>query len=228
MDSFFSIERFFDNIPMILRSISVTFKIVLVATLFGVVLGLLIAIIRIKRIIILNILSKIYVSFMRGTPMLAQMLLVFYGLPIIVQGVFGINMNRIDKIYFVYIAYSLNQGAFLSEIFKSSILAIPKGQWEAGHSVGFTSGQTFKRIILPQAVRIAIPSFGSDLISLFQSTSLAFLIGVIDVMGRAKAIGSATKHAIEAYIFVALLFVFISLILKGIFGNIEEKLNLNR
>jgi L-cystine transport system permease protein len=225
MEDFFSLERFFDNIPKILPYLLVTFKIVLYATLFGTLLGLVVALIRINRIPILNQLTGIYVSFMRGTPMLVQMLVIFYGLPILIENLLGVDINRWDKIIFVYITYALNQGAFLSEIFRSSILSIPVGQSEAGYSVGLTRLQTFRRIVLPQAARVAVPSFGADLIGLFHGTSLAFLIGVVDVMGRAKTIGNATKHVLEAYTIIVIIFITISLILKGLFFLLDRRLS---
>jgi L-cystine transport system permease protein len=228
MVDFFNWERFFTNIPQILPYLSVTFKIVFYATVFGVLLGIVVAVIRIKKIPVLHQLTGIYVSFMRGTPMLVQLLVIFYGLPIFMQQMFNINVNRWDKIIFVYITYMLNQGAFLSEIFRCSILAIPKGQMEAAYSVGLTQFQAFRRIILPQAARVAVPSFGSDFIGLFQNTSLAFLIGVVDIMGRAKTIGTATKHVLEAYIFIAILFIIISLLVKGFFYLLDKKLAYGR
>jgi L-cystine transport system permease protein len=165
---------------------------------------------------------------MRGTPMLVQMLVIYYGLPIIMQNIFQVNINRWDKIIFVYITFALNQAAFLSEIFRGSILSISVGQSEAAYSVGLTRLQTFIRIVLPQAARIAIPSFGSDFVGLFQGTSLAFLIGVVDIMGRAKTIGNATKHVLEAYVFIAIIYIVISLITKYFFYRFDKKLACGR
>lgn len=224
MVDLYSWDRFFENIPKIIPYLSVTFQIVLYATVFGILLGIIIAVLRINKVPLLNSLLGVYVSFMRGTPMLVQMLVVYYGLPIILQNLLGVNINRWDKIIFVFITFALNQGAFLTEIFRSSILSISVGQSEAGYAVGLTRLQTFLRIVLPQAARIAIPSFGSDLVGLFHNTSLAFLIGVVDVMGRAKTIGTATKHVIEAYVFIALLYISISLVIKFAFYKLDKKL----
>jgi L-cystine transport system permease protein len=222
MGEFFSWDRFFLDIPKLLPYLPVTLKIVLYATLAGSCLGLLIALLRIWRVRKVQFLLRVYISFMRGTPILVQMLVVFYGLPLLLQQ-FGIQASRWDKIFFVYIAYALNEGAFLSEIFRSSILAIPYGQVEAGLAVGMTRWQTFRQIILPQASRVALPSFGANLIGLFQNTSLAFLIGVVDIMGRAKTIGVSSKHAIEAYLFIGLLFIVISVLLKGSFYLLDKR-----
>lgn len=228
MTNLFTWNRFFENIPKIVPYLSVTFQIVFYATIFGVLLGIIIAVLRINEVPVINQLIGIYVSFMRGTPMLVQMLVIYYGLPIIMQNLLNVNINRWDKIIFVFITFALNQGAFLSEIFRGSILSVSVGQSEAAYSVGLTRLQTFRRIVLPQAARIAIPSFGSDFVGLFQGTSLAFLIGVIDIMGRAKTIGNATKHVVEAYVFIALLYIVISLITKYLFHIVDKKLTYGR
>ena len=109
-------------------------------------------------------------------------------------------------ITFVFIAYSANVAAFLSEVFRSSILSIPKGQTEAAYSCGMTAGKTFAKIVLPQAFRIALPNMWTFMISLLKSTSLVYMIGVVDIIGRAQAIGSATSHSLESYIIIALVF----------------------
>lgn len=228
MADFFSWKRFIENIPKILPYLPVTFQIVFYATIAGTLLGIGIALIRINKVWFLSQMAGVYVSFMRGTPMLVQILVVFYGMPVIVLALTGMDINRWDKIIFVYIAYALNQGAFLSEIFRSSILSIPQGQSEAGYSVGLTRFQTFTRIILPQAARIAVPGFSFDFVALFQGTSIAFLVGVVDVMGRAKTIGTATKHVLEAYIFIAILFIAISLLVKAFFARLDKKLAYGR
>lgn len=225
MGELFKWVRFFDNIPKIVPYLSVTFAIVIIATGFGVLLGIIIAIINMKKIPVLHQFFKLYVSFMRGTPMLVQLMLVYYGLPAWIDSAFGTNINREwGAITFAYITFILNQGAFLSAIFYSAITSIPYGQTEAGLSVGLTGIQTFRRIILPQMVRVALPPFGSDLVGLFQNSSLVFLIGVTDIMGRAKTIGSATKHVLEAYVCITIIYIVISLIIRGVFRYLNDKI----
>ncbi|OPX43069.1 putative amino-acid permease protein YxeN [Ruminiclostridium hungatei] len=224
MGELFKWDRFFENIPKIVPYLSVTFAIVIFATVLGVLLGIVIAFVNMKKIPVLHQFFKVYVSFMRGTPMLVQLMLVYYGLPVLIDSAFGTNINREwSAITFAYITFILNQGAFLSAIFYSAITSIPYGQTEAGLSVGLTEIQTFKRIILPQMVRVALPPFGSDLVGLFQNSSLVFLIGVTDIMGRAKTIGTATKHVLEAYVFVAIVYIIISLIVRGLFKYLNDK-----
>jgi L-cystine transport system permease protein len=229
MDKLFEWERFFDNIPKMVPYLSVTFSIAIYASIVGVILGILIAVIRMKKIPVLHQFFQVYVSFMRGTPMLVQLMLIYYGLPVFIDHAFGTNINREwSTVIFAYITFVLNQGAFLSAIFYSAITSIPYGQTEAGLSVGLTEFQTFRRIILPQMVRVALPPFGSDLVGLFQNSSLVFLIGVTDIMGRAKTIGTVTKHVIEAYVFVAIIFVIISLMIRLLFYYLNKKLDYGR
>jgi L-cystine transport system permease protein len=126
-------------------------------------------------------------------------------------------------LFFVIAAYSLNEAAFLGEIIRGSILAVPKLQTEAGYSTGMNYAQTFLHIIFPQAIRVAIPSFGVDLVGLFQSTSLAFLLGAVDVIGRARIIGSNTGHSLDVYVDAAIIFIVISVLMELIFHLIQKK-----
>lgn len=225
MDSLFVWERFFENIPKILPYLSVTFSIVFYATFFGVLLAFVIVLVQMKKVPILHSFFKIYVSFMRGTPMLVQLMIIYYGIPSLIDPVLGTNINREwSAVFFAYVTFILNQGAFLSAIFYSAVTAVPYGQTEAALSVGLTEFQTFKRIILPQMVRVALPPFGHDLVGLFQNSSLVFLIGVTDIMGRAKSIGAATKHVLEAYVFVVIIYIFISLTVRLLFYYLNKKL----
>lgn len=225
MGKLFAWDRFYENIPKILPYLSVTFSIVVYATVFGVLLGMVIVLVQIKKIPGLSQLVKVYVSFMRGTPMLVQLMLVYYGIPALLDPVLGTRINREwGAVNFAYVTFILNQGAFLSAIFYSAITSIPYGQTEAGLSAGLTEFQTFYRIVLPQMVKTALPPFGSDLVGLFQNSSLVFLIGVTDIMGRAKTIGTATKHVLEAYVFVVIIYIVISLSVRLLFFRLNNKM----
>lgn len=229
MNKLFQWERFFENIPKIVPYLSVTFEIVFFATVFGVMLGIIIAMIHMKKVPVLYPIAKIYVSFMRGTPMLVQLMIIYYGIPVWLDPLFGTNINREwNGVIFAYITFILNQGAFLSAIFYGAITAVPYGQTEAGLSIGLTECQNFRRIIFPQMIRSALPPFGSDLVGLFQNSSLVFLIGVTDIMGRAKTIGSATKHVLEAYLFVVMIYITISLLIRFLFHRVNQMLSYGR
>lgn len=224
MSALFSWERFASAFPKVMQNFPVTIEMIVIAESLGIVLGGMIAIIRIYKIPVLNQFYSIYISFMRGTPIMVQLLVVFYALPQFVQGVFGIDINNWQKLIFASITLALNESAMLAEIFRSAIVSIPSLQYEAGYSVGMTWWQTFRRIILVQAIRIALPSYGSNLVTLIQSTSLAYMIGVIDLMGRADAIGTSTRHSFEPYVCVTIIYVIFSLAVRGIFRILSGRL----
>lgn len=224
MADLFSWQRLIQNFPILIVKLPITFEIVAVAFSLGFLLALLIATARIKKIPVLNQILTVFISFERGTPLLVQMLVVYYALPIVLKSFFGIDSRRWEKIIFVDLALILNQGVFLGEIFRGAILSIPKGQREAAIACGFSEFNAFVRIVLPQAVRVALPSTGLTLIGLFQETSLVFMIGVIDIIGRASALGATTGHSLESYVIIAVIFVLINFALTAITTKIDKKL----
>lgn len=224
MADLFSWQRLIQNLPILIVKLPITFEIVAVAFTLGFLLALLIATARIKKIPVLNQILTVFISFERGTPLLVQMLVVYYALPIVLKAFFGIDSRRWEKIIFVDLALILNQGVFLGEIFRGAILSIPKGQREAAIACGFSEFKAFVKIVLPQAVRVALPSTGLTLIGLFQETSLVFMIGVIDIIGRASALGATTGHSLESYVIIAVIFVLINFALTAITTKIDKKL----
>ena len=133
MTNIFSWERFWNIIPKLTPYLLITFQIVLVGLLFGTLLGIIVAILRLKKIPVIHQILSVYISFMRGTSMLLQMMVIYYGLPSLFEQI-GININDLDKLIFVYLTFVLNLGAFLGEEFRAAILAVPKEQTEAGYS----------------------------------------------------------------------------------------------
>ncbi|MCB2294811.1 amino acid ABC transporter permease [Clostridium algoriphilum] len=216
------LKLIFVDLPLLLSCLHITLVIVVFATIIGLFLGIALALFRIYKIPVFNQLATIYISFNRGTPMIVQLFIVYFGLPSVLLGI-GININRWDKLYFVIITYGLNAAAFMSEIIRASITSVDIGQMEASYSVGMTRLQTFSRIVAPQALLIALPNLGTSFLGLLQDTSLAFTIGIIDVMGKAQAIGATTYHSIEAYIGAAIIFLILGTLLEKVFTIIEKK-----
>lgn len=219
----FEWERFKSAFPKILQNLDVTLKMIVLAEIIGIIFGILIAVIRLHKMPVLNQIFSVYISFMRGTPIMVQLLIVFYGLPAVTNRLFGIDINNWEKFIFAAITLALNESGLLAEIFRSSISSIPSSQYEAGYSVGLTWWQTFRRVILPQAIRVAVPSYGVNLVQLIQSTSLAYYIGVMDIMGRAKAIGTVTRHNLEPYLVCTVIYVVFSLFVKLIFQYLSKR-----
>ncbi|MCM3772224.1 amino acid ABC transporter permease [Priestia aryabhattai] len=155
--------------------------------LFSLLLGFVIALIRIQKKPVLSKMATIYLSFMRCTPLLVQLFLVYFGLPQLLLLV-HIDINSWSRITFLVIAFSLHTAAPLSEVIRSAYFSIDKGQFEAAYSIGMNYFQTLRRIILPQAFVAALPNLGNATISLLKDTALAFTIGIIDIMGQVRLI----------------------------------------
>ena len=191
----FDIGFMISTVPEIIRRLPLTLLMAFVSCLLGLLLGLLLALARFFKVRFINELVKVYVSFIRGTPMLVQLYLVYYGIPLIVRNIVDavgsdFDINSIPAIVFAFIAFSLNSAAYMSETIRSSIEAVDKGQMEACYSIHLTTAQALRRVILPQAFIIALPPLGNSLLSLVKDTSLAFSISVVDVMAGAKIVGS--------------------------------------
>ena len=223
MVDYFSWQRMGSALIQILPCLWVTVKVVFISDFAGIILGLLISEVRMKKTPLLYQLITVFISFMRGTPLIVQLMLSYYFIPRLL-GMFGINAVRWPKLVFAYIAYGLNQAAFVGEMFRSSIEAIPPGQIEAARSLGFRQLQTYTHVIIPQMVRIVLPAFGNDFVGLFQGTSLVYLLGIMDVLGRAKAVGTFSGHYIEPYLIALVIYVIISLLLNFLFSKVEKSL----
>lgn len=227
MENYFNINLIIQYLPQLLSRLHITLLIVLSATVIGLFFGIILALFRVYKVPFLNQISIVYISFMRGTPILVQMFIVFYGLPILLMKI-GININRWDKLYFVIITYGLNAAAFKAEMIRAAIANIPAGQVEAAYSVGMTKLQAFSRIIAPQSVIIILPTLGITLVALLQDTSLAFTLGIIDVMGKVNAIAANTYRSIEGYVSAAIIFFVLSILLEQLFSRIEKKLHIQK
>lgn len=215
----------------ILSSLPVTLNIAIVTMVFSLILSFFIAMVRIYKVKIVSKLAIIYVSFIRGTPLLVQIYLSYYGIPKFLNHMnekFGwtLNVNNVPVIVFVYVAFTLNMSAYMSETFRAAILSVDKGQMEAAISIGMNKWQAMKRIILPQAFIIALPNFGNSFISLLKDTSLAFVVSVVELMGKAKIIGASGLNFFEVYIVVALIYWGICIIVEKILINLEKKIRL--
>ncbi len=217
-------ERFIEYFPKILAKFPVTLGIVLVAFSTGILLGSAFAIIRLKKVKILSQLVTILVSYIRCTPVITQMFVIYFGFPMFLR-LLGIDTSGIDSIVYVFVAYGLNQGGFLSEVIRSSLLAVPAEQTEACRSVGLTESQTFLHIVAPQALRVAMPMLGTSFVYLFQATALAYMVGVMDMIGKARSLGSLYGHTLEGYLCAAVIFTVISLTLEQVFKRINRYLD---
>lgn len=221
MAQYFDGKLVFEYLPELLSRIHITLLLVFTATVFGMIFGSVLALIRIHKILILNQLVAIYISFVRGTPIIVQMFIVYYGFPAILMNL-GIDINRWDKLIFVIITYGLNTSAFMSEIIRSAITSVSIGQSEASYSVGLTKIQTFYRIIGPQALKTALPSISTTIVGLLQDSAIAFSLGIVDVMGEVQVLGARTYHTIEGYVAAGIIFFVLGAIVEKVSGCIEK------
>lgn len=214
-----------------LRFLPVTIKLSLEAAVLGLVLGLLIAVIQMKKIKVLNQICVVYNSFMRGTPILIQLYVTYFGIPIALQYInyyYGTNYNidGMNKLFFAILALGMNTASFNSITIRASLESVDKGQIEAAHSVGLTPIQTLFRIIIPEALEVAIPSLGNSLIGLIKGTSLAFTCAVVEITAQAKIVAGRDYRYFEAYAAIAVIYWSTTLVLELILYLIEKKIHI--
>ncbi|GGA23029.1 amino acid ABC transporter permease [Psychrobacillus lasiicapitis] len=224
MGKVFDPSLILEFIPTLVKYLGVTLEILVASIFLGTIIGIAAAIPKLFHIPIVKQLVTIYISFIRGTPIIIQLFLVFYGLPAVLS-IINIDISRMDALYFVVITYSLSNGAIFAEIFRGAISAVEFGQTEAAYSIGMTPFQNFTRIVFPQAIRVAFPNIANTVIGSLKDTSLAFTIGVMDMMGRGETIIAATAHALEVYIALSVVYYGVVLILEKGFKVFEKYAN---
>lgn len=207
-------------LPMVKGGLFYSIPLAIISFVCGLLLALFVAMVRItpRHAIwhkVLYHLARVYVSAIRGTPMLVQLFIIFYGLP-----AFGVTLDPFPT---AIIAFSLNVGAYASETVRAAILSIPKGQWEAGSSVGLSYMQTFYHVILPQAVKVAVPPLSNTFIGLVKETSLASLVLVTELFKEAQIVASRTYEFMLVYIEAALIYWVICFMLTLIQGRLEAR-----
>ena len=193
-----------------------TLKVSLIAWLIGLLLGIVICLAKISTIKVLNVLATIYVEVIRNTPILVQIMIIYFALPEV-----GISFTPFMS---AIIALSINSGAYVSEIFRSGILAIDKGQMEAGRSLGLSYFQTMKFIILPQALKNSLPALGNEFISLVKESSIVYFVGVADIMFAANTVKNATYETFGPYLIAAAIYFIITSVLSFLVKRLEKKL----
>lgn len=203
--------------PLLVQATSVTLFLGIASFCVALVLGLTVALARTSVIRPFRWIAIAYVSVVRGTPMLVQLLLVYFGLP-----QFGITLEPIPS---AIIALSLNGSSYLSENFRSGILGVERGQREAAYSIGMTYWQALRRIILPQAVRIAIPGIGNRFIAMMKDTSLASVVTVVELTRVAERVGSSTFRYMEMFVIVAVVYWLINNVLSAGQESLERRMS---
>ena len=213
-------ELFFSSLPpLLLAAIKVSIPLAVISFIFGVGIAVITALARLSNNAILRFIFGFYVWIFRGTPLLVQLFIVFYGFPSV-----GVTL---DVWACATIAFSLNVGAYASESVRAAILAVPKGQVEAAASLNMSSTQIFFHIVAPQAFRIAIPPLSNSFIALVKDTSLAASITMVDMFMVAQRIAARTYEPLLLYVEVALIYLVICTVLSGIQVILERRANVH-
>lgn len=204
-------------IPMLLKALNTTLMISLLSLIIALIISIFLTLIRFYKIKVIYIISELYVSFFRATPLIAQLFLFYFGIATNISFI-----KNIKPISAAIVVLSLNASAYMSEIMRAALESVDIGQLEAGLSVGMTNFQAMRRIVIPQAFRTAIPPLFNTFIDIIKGSSLAFTIGVTEIMAAAKIEGAVTYKYFECYIALALIFW----IMVSIFGIIQKKLEI--
>jgi cystine transport system permease protein len=203
--------------PMVLAGLRGTIPLSLASFAIGLVIALAMALLRLSRNVVLRGVARFYISVIRGTPLLVQLFVIFYGLPAV-----GIV---IDPFPAAVIAFSLNVGGYAAEVIRAAILSVPRGQWEAAHVVGLSPRKTLTRIILPQAARVSVPPLSNTFISLVKDSSLASLILVTELFRQAQNIAAFSYEFMAIYLEAALIYWLFCLVLSAGQGVLERRLD---
>lgn len=219
----------FSSIPAIIAAIPITLMMAFLSAAVGWLLGLGIALIRKYKVPGLSQICAVFVSFMRGVPMVILLYISYYALPIMFYNYgesIGLSMdiNAFPAVVYAIIALTLDQAAYSSEILRSSLAAIDEGQMEAAYSVGMTRAQALVRIVFPQALAIAIPNLGGLFLGLVKGTSLAYYVGVYEITAVANLLAMPALNFIEAYILTTTIYEVISFVLNKLFHVFENGL----
>ncbi|MBO5088698.1 MAG: amino acid ABC transporter permease [Lachnospiraceae bacterium] len=229
MAKLFDFQQVFTNIPELLKYLPITLELALLAMLIGLVLGLLLAIIKMKEIPMLKQIAAVFVSLVRGTPVLVQLYIVYFGVPMLFKALnqqYGTSFAVAEIPGFVYavLALGLNSSAFSAEMIRAALMSVGKGQLEAANALGMTYGQALRRIIIPEALVVALPTIGNSLISAIKGTSLAFTCAVVEITAQGKIIGGRNYRYFEVYCSLAIIYWLVTVVIEQILKFTEEKL----
>lgn len=228
MENLFDIKQVFINIPDLLKYLPVTLELTVVSYLISILVGLLLAVIKMKRIPVLYQLTNLFISIIRGTPVLVQLYVTYFGIPIFLKYInylngTSYNVNDVPAILYAFVALGFNSAAYMAETIRASLESVDPGQIEAAESLGMTYGQELRRIILPEALTVALPSLGNSFISLMKGTSLAFTCGIVEMTAEGKIVGGRTFRYFEIYLSLALIYWVLTILVEQVLKVLEKK-----
>ena len=208
-----------DNLPLLLQGALVTVTITTMSVGFGFFFGMLVALANLSNLKIVRLLARCYVDIIRGTPLLVQIFLIYFALPMIIG-------SRIDPFVAAVTACSITSGAYVSEIFRAGIQSIDKGQMEAGRSLGLSWAQTMRYIIMPQAFKTIIPPLGNEFIAMLKDSSLVSVIGFEELTRRGQLIIAKTYASFEIWGTVAVIYLIMTVSISQLVAYLERRYNI--
>lgn len=212
----FDFSLIWNSLPLLLAGAGVTIEITAIAVGLGFIFGLITSVCRLSGVKILQVIAVCYVNIIRGTPMLIQIFLIYFALPMVIG-------ERINPFVAAVAACSINSGAYVSEIFRAGIQSVDKGQMEAGRSLGLSWMQTMRYVILPQAFKHVIPPLGNEFISMTKETSLVSVIGFEELTRRGQLIIAKTYGSFEIWLTVAAIYLVMTLTIARLVSYLERR-----
>lgn len=209
-----------DYIPMLGRAVFLTLEFTLLSTIVGYLWGIVLSLIKISKIKPLVLFAQFYTSVFRGTPLLVQLMLIYYATPQLLN-------YQITALQAGVLTFSLNSAAYISESIRGGILSVDKGQWEAAMSLGVPKHRLMCDIVFPQAFKNTLPSLVNESIALLKDSSMVSIIGVADTMRWASLIQAKTFRAFEAFIVAALVYYVLVMALTALGGNLERRVRVS-
>lgn len=212
-----NVDLMINSLPLLIVGAGITIQITAISVGLGLVIGMFVGIARICHVKVLRALATVYIDFLRGTPLLVQIFLIYFALPMVVG-------QRVDPFIAAITACGINSGAYIAEIFRAGIQAIDEGQMEAGRSLGMTWVQTMRYIIVPQAFKNIVPPLGNEFIALLKDSSLVSVIGFEELTRRGQLIIARTYGSLEIWITVALIYLVMTLTISRFVSYMEKRL----
>ncbi|MDO4288263.1 MAG: amino acid ABC transporter permease [Eubacterium sp.] len=229
MAQLFDFKAVLTQLPEILAYLPTTLLLAISSMAIALVAGMVLALIKVKRVPVLRQLTALYISVVRGTPVIVQLYIAYFGIPMITKYIYLQNgwdyqNNTGSGIVYAIIALSINESAYIAEIFRGSLAAVGQGQIEAASAIGMTYGQTFRRIIFPEMMTVALPGLGNSFIGLIKGTSLAFVCAVVEMTAQGKIIGGRTYRYFEVYVSLAIIYWLLTLVVEWAVRGLERRM----
>lgn len=224
----FNWQLIVDSLPLLIGGAGITIQITLMSVGFGFFIGLVVALMNLSRFRLIRLIAKCYVELFRGTPLLVQIFMIYFGGPKLLGAIVNANgaPEPIGPYLAAVLACSINSGAYVSEIFRAGIQSINKGQMEAGRSLGLTWFQTMRYVIMPQAFKAIIPPLGNEFIAMLKDTSLVAVIGFEELTRRGQLIIARTYGSFEIWTAVAVIYLIMTLTISRFVSYLERKYNI--